>query len=78
MFYVRAVYINADSRFAFESWKGQVSDSEDSGLVQEEPESEVQKQEELREKGNSSEKTWAKLGLRFLFFSLNIHEHVRT
>ena len=40
-FYVETVYRNADSRFAFESWKSQVSDSEDSVIIQEESESKV-------------------------------------
>jgi hypothetical protein len=78
MFYVETVYVNADSRFAFQSRKSQVSNSENTGYIQEEPKSKVQKQAELREKGNSSEKAWTKLGLKFLFFSLNIPEHVRT
>jgi len=76
-FYVETVYINAYARFAFQSRKSQVSNSKNTGYIQEEPKSKVQKQAELREKGNSSEKAWTKLGLRFLFFLPNTPEHVR-
>jgi hypothetical protein len=77
-FYVKTVYIRANSRFAFQSGKSEVSNPENTGCIQEEPRSEVQKQAELREKGDSSEKARAKLGLNFLFFSLDIPEYVRV
>lgn len=57
----------AYARFAFQSGKSQVSDSEDSGYAEEESESAGQKQAELRETGYSSEEARTELGLAFYF-----------
>jgi hypothetical protein len=40
-FYVEKVNLIADSRFAFQGWKSQVADAEDTGYTEEESESKV-------------------------------------
>jgi hypothetical protein len=65
------VNLIAYSRFAFESWKGQISDPQNTGYPSKESKPKVQKQTQLRETSNPAEKAWPELGLNFFILSLS-------
>jgi hypothetical protein len=61
---MQTVWNYAYSRFVVKSGKGQISDSEDPGHSEEEPEPAVQEQTQLREKSDAPEKARTELGLK--------------
>jgi hypothetical protein len=58
------VHLSANTRFAFQSWKSQVADTENPSYRENQAKPKEQKQTQLRETRNSAEKTWPKLDVK--------------
>jgi hypothetical protein len=62
--YLRQVHLSANTRCVVQSWKSQVSDTENPSYRENQAKPKEQKQTQLRETRDSAEKAWPKLDVK--------------
>ena len=63
MLYLQTGAMNANTRFAIQSWKSQIANTKNPGHAKNQTQPQNQKQTKLRETSNSAKKTRAKLAI---------------